>query len=95
MLERPLGEILALGYPLEFGAALYQSGRDTTKPKLNGKPNSYRPTSHDNHLLIFRYDVPPNQFLPILNSGANFVFLLAPVKASKYRGRGGQIRHCI
>ena len=63
MLERALGEVLPFRYPLEFGPSFYQSGRYPTKPELNSEPNSHRPTAYDDHLLLFRYDVPPDELL--------------------------------
>src|SRR5262249_34957908 len=53
VLQRTLGQVLALRYLLQLAAALNERARHAPQPKIDRKRDPHRPTAHDDHLIVF------------------------------------------
>jgi hypothetical protein len=72
MLERAVGEVLALGDAAKLGARLHQRAGDAPHPKLHGERHADRAAAHDHHLKTPCHSHPSNagRFLPAIRHPA-------------------------
>ena len=71
MLQRALGEVLALGNPLRLGAALHQRAGYAAQPELDGERHADRPAAHDDDLVPLLHPRPLSTNRKLLYHGKN------------------------